>query len=122
MVLDQMCTDRRLLLVDLIRCLLLRGMAVPEVKKAITAVPAQPVMVAGVDVVWIDVEIAERKLHLALRKALADVEISEAVQELLSIHYLRLRLHHDELDGIQEGSLPLEAAKSGMPTSNAYSA
>jgi hypothetical protein len=100
-VLDQLCEDRRLLLVDLIRCLLLRGVPVPDVRKAITLTPPSLMMtVTDIDVVWIDVEMAEMRLHHALRDALADWRLSESVRELLSLHYLRVKLHHDELDDL----------------------
>jgi hypothetical protein len=100
MVIEQLCEDRRLLLVDLIRCLLLRGVPVSEVRKSITLAPVAAIPVVDVDVIWIDVEIAEKKLHGALRSALEDPMLSESVRELLSLHYLRIRLHHDELDGL----------------------
>jgi hypothetical protein len=105
-VVEQLCEDRRLLLVDLIRCLLLRGVTVPKVRKVITLVPVAVHAVVDLDVIWIDVEIAERKLHRALRNALMDPRLSDSVRELLSLHYLRFRLHHDELDGLV-GERPL---------------
>jgi hypothetical protein len=105
-VIEQLCEDRRLLLIDLIRCLLLRGVPVPEVRKLITLVPMALPTVADLDVIWIDVEIAERKLHRSLRSALVNPHLSDSVRELLSLHYLRFRLHHDELDGLA-GQRPL---------------
>jgi hypothetical protein len=120
MVIEQLCEDRRLLLVDLIRCLLLRGVPVPEVRRAITLVPTPTLTVADLDVIWIDVEIAERKLHRALRQALEDPLLSEPVRELLSLHYLRVRLHHDELDGlVDDRPLVVEPA---TPEHRAYHA
>ena len=106
MVIEQLCEDRRLLLVDLIRCLLLRGVPVPEVRKVITLLPMAMPTVTDLDVIWIDVEIAERKLHRALRSALENAHLSDSVRELLSLHYLRFRLHHDALDGLA-GQRPL---------------
>jgi hypothetical protein len=102
MVIDQLCEDRRLLLVDLVRCLLLRGVPVPEVRRAITLVPAAAMPLADLDVIWIDVEMAEKKLHDALRRALEDPRLSDSVRELLSFHYLRAKLHHDELAGLAD--------------------
>ncbi len=99
-VVEQLCEDRRLLLVDLIRCLLLRGVPVPEVRRSVTDEAMSALPVVDIDVVWIDVEIAERKLHRVLRKALEDAALSEPVRELLSLHYLRIGLHHDELVGL----------------------
>lgn len=106
MVLDQLCEDRRLLLVDLIRCLLLRGVPVPEVRRAITATPKPLFTVVDLDIRWIDVELAELKLHRALRQVLSHPALSESVRELLSLHYLRVRLHHDELAGIRDQRQP----------------
>lgn len=103
---EQLCEDRRLLLIDLIRCLLLRGVPVPEVRRSITRGPTAPFAAADIDVIWIDVEIAERKLHLALRRALNDPALTDSVRELLSLHYLRIKLHHDELEGLS-GRKPL---------------
>lgn len=100
MVIEQLCEDRRLLLVDLIRCLLLRGVPVPKVRKAVVLAPPATIPAVDVDVIWIDIEIAEKRLHQALRTALRDPRLSESVRELLSLHYLRIRLHHDELDGL----------------------
>jgi hypothetical protein len=108
MVIEQLCEDRRLLLVDLIRCLLLRGVPVPEVRKAITAAPSAAIPVIDVDVIWIDVEIAEKRLHQALRGALEDPKLSDSVRELLSLHWLRIRLHHDALDGLAAQRSSLE--------------
>jgi hypothetical protein len=102
MVVDQLCEDRRLLLVDLIRCLLLRGVPVPEVRKSITLAPPALIPVVDLDVIWIDVEIAEKKLHQALRQALRNPLLTDPVRELLSLHYLRIKLHHDELDGLAD--------------------
>jgi hypothetical protein len=103
-VIEQLCEDRRLLLIDLIRCLLLRGMPVADVRRTITSLPCTGFAAADIDVIWIDVEIAERKLHRALRAALQDQAVSDSVRELLSLHYLRIKLHHDELDGLGEHS------------------
>lgn len=100
-VVEQLCEDRRLLLIDLIRCLLLRGVPVPDVQRTITDLPGVAVpTVSDVDVIWIDVEIAERKLHKVLRRALEDPALSDPVRELLSLHFLRIKLHHDEMDGL----------------------
>ncbi len=98
MLLEQLREDRRLLLVDLVRCLLLRGLPVPEVRAAMTEVlgPADPE--DDPDLLRADLEIAERKLELALRRVLADALVSQATLELLSVHYLRLRLRLGELD------------------------
>lgn len=115
MVVEQLCEDRRLLLVDLIRCLLLRGVAEDEVRRIITDVPSLPLPAAmDVDVVWIDVEIAERKLHRALRDALEDPALSEPVCEVLSLHYLRHKLHHDELAGLGERDGLTDASRGAM--------
>lgn len=102
LVLEQGCDDRRRLLVDILRCMLLRGVPVPEARHAIT--PPPPAVLTGVDldVLWIDVEFAERKLHRAMAKAIKNPELSEPVRELLSVHYLRFKLHHDELGEIAD--------------------
>jgi hypothetical protein len=101
-VIEQLCEDRRLLLIDLIRCLLMRGVPVADVRRTITRLPCTAFAAADIDVIWIDVEIAERKLHRVLCAALQDPALSDAVRELLSLHYLRIKLHHDELDGLGE--------------------
>jgi hypothetical protein len=90
--LEQIREDRRLLLVDLVRCLLLRGLPEAEVRAAMTEVvgPADPE--AGLDLLRIDLEIAERKLDLSLRRVLADALVSQPTLELLSLHYLRLQM------------------------------
>jgi hypothetical protein len=119
MVLEQMCEDRRLLLIDLVRCLLLRGLPVPEVQESITAVPAHPATLAGVDVMWINVEFAERKLHLTLRGIIEDPAVTDPVKELLSVHYLRLKLHHDELDGVAaSGPVATDGLTNSFPSSS----
>lgn len=97
LVLEQCCDDRRRLVVDILRCLLLRGVPIPEARRAITLAPMASLMGVDVDVLWIDVEMAERKLHRAMSRALRNPALSEPVRELLSVHYLRLMLHHDEL-------------------------
>lgn len=107
-VIDQLCEDRRLLLVDLMRCLLLRGVPVPEVREAVAGGTCSALPVADIEVVWIDVEIAERRLHLVLRRALEDAALSEPVRDLLSLHYLRIKLHHDEFDRLDERSTDVE--------------
>ena len=109
-VIDQLCEDRRLLLVDLMRCLLLRGVPVPEVRETVVGEPTASLPVADIGVVWIDVEIAERNLHLVLRHTLEDNALSEPVRDLLSLHYLRIKLHHDELDGLGERGTGVERA------------
>jgi len=102
LVLDQCCDDRRRLVVDILRCLLLRGVPVPIARRAITPTSTPPFTGVDLDVLWIDVEMAERKLHRALSRALRDPTLSEPVRDLLSVHYLRLKLHHDDLDGFAE--------------------
>ena len=102
MVLDQLCEARRLLLIDLIRCLLLRGVPVPDVRKAVTAIPPSLTVCGDDAIVSADIGIAERKLHATLRRALSDPCLSEPVQELLSLHYLRFELHHDDLADIPD--------------------
>lgn len=98
---EQLAEDRRLLLVDLVRLQLLRGVPEDQVRRSITDLPAAPqhAVMAG-DVTWIDVEIAERNLHLSLLRALRDPALSEPVREALSLHYLRRKLHHDALEGL----------------------
>lgn len=109
MAIEQLCDDRRRLVIDLIRCQLLRGVPEDQVRRSITGQPAGPLhAVMDVDVVWIDVEIAERKLHMVLRRALEDPALSEPVREVLSLHYLRHKLHHDALEGLGSRGLPLE--------------
>lgn len=100
LAIEQLCEDRRLLLVDLIRCLLLRGVPVPEVRRSVVdeAMSALPIVDAAL--VWIDVEIADRRLHAMLQAGLDDPTLSEPVRELLSLHYLRLRLHRDEVEDV----------------------
>lgn len=100
MLVEQFCEDRRLLLVDLMRCLLLRGVPVPEVRRSVTDEALFALPVVDAEGVWIDVELAERRLHAVLRQALEHVNLSEPVRELLSVHYLRFRLHHDELESL----------------------
>lgn len=97
LVLEQCCDDRRRLVVDILRCLLLRGVPIPEARRAITLAPQAALMGVDLDVLWIDVEMAERKLHRAMSHALRDTALSEPVRDLLSVHYLRIKLHHDEL-------------------------
>jgi hypothetical protein len=118
MLLEQLREDRRLLLVDLVRCLLLRGLPVPEVRAAMTEVlgPADPE--GDPDLLRADLEIAERKLELALRRVLADVLVSQATLELLGPHYLRLRLRLEELEGADRrrgAALPPAAAALAVP-------
>lgn len=100
LAIDQLCEDRRLLLIDLIRCLLLRGVPVAQVRRTVTQSPSSTLAATDLDLFWIDVEIAERKLHLSLRRALKDPALSDPVRELLSLHYLRIKLHHDEFEGL----------------------
>ena len=69
LVLDQCCDDRRRLVVDILRCLLLRGVPVPIARLAITPTSRPPFTGVDLDVLWIDVEMAERKLHRALSRA-----------------------------------------------------
>lgn len=97
LVLEQCCDDRRRLVVDILRCLLLRGVPIPEARRAITLAPLCGLTGVDVDVLWIDVEMAERRLHRAMSRALRDSVLSESVRELLSVHFLRIKLHHDEL-------------------------
>jgi hypothetical protein len=106
-LLEQLREDRRLLLLDLVRCLLLRGLPVPEVRAAMTEVlgPADPE--SDPELLRADLEIAERRLELALRRALADASVSRATLELLGVHYLRLRLRLEE--GRPEPALPAAA-------------
>ena len=96
-LLERLREDRRLLLVDLVRCLLLRGLPVPAVQAVMTEVvgPAEPD--DDFDFLRVDLEIAERKLELRLRRALGDPLVSQATLELLSLHYLRLQLRLKEL-------------------------
>ena len=90
--LEQVREDRRLLLVDLVRCLLLRGLPEAEVRAAMTEVlgPSDPE--AGPELLGIDLEIAGRKLELSLRRVLAGAMVSQPTLELLSLHYLRLQM------------------------------
>jgi hypothetical protein len=102
---EQVREDRRLILVDLVRCLLLRGVPVPEVRSIMTEVlgPVDPT--AEGEVLRLDLAIAERRLELALRNALADAQMSEATLELLSVHYLRLQLRLRESDELPYAAL-----------------
>lgn len=113
MVADQICEDRRLLLIDLVRCLLLLGVPVPAVRKLITAPPPALVIDGDGDLVSADIEIAEQRLQMLLRQTLSDPLISASVQELLSLHYLRLKLHHDEIDDII--GLPIGTDPARLP-------
>ncbi len=119
MVIEQLCEDRRMLLVDLIRCLLLRGVPVPEVRRSVTDEALCALPVVDTEVVWIDVEIAERKLHHVLRQALGDAMLTDSVRELLSLHYLRIRLHHDELDGLGGRRALADLADPDLPAGHA---
>jgi hypothetical protein len=107
---EQVREDRRLILVDLVRCLLLRGVPVPEVRSLMTEVlgPVDPE--ADEEVLRLDLAIAERKLELALRNALADAQISQATLELLSFHYLRLQLRLSERDEMPYAALAFASA------------
>ena len=79
MVIEQLCGDRRLLLVDLIRCLLLRGVPEDEVHRVITEGPATPLnAVMDVDVMWIETMSALEEVEAALegiRRAAPDVPV-----------------------------------------------
>lgn len=119
LVIEQLCEDRRLLLVDLIRCLLLRGVPVPEVRRSVTDQALCALPVVDTEVVWIDVEIAERKLHRMLREALEDVSLSEPVRELLSFHYLRIGLHHDEFEDLGHRRHLADGAEPELPAGHA---
>ena len=112
MLLEQIREDHRLLLVDLVRCLLLRGTPVPEVRTVMTEVvgPVEPEV--GFDLLRFDLEIAERKLELALRRVLADTLVSQSTLELLSLHYLRLQPRLQELDELSRRPAP---AYAGLP-------
>ena len=100
--LDQLCEDRRRLAADLVRCLLLRGVPEPDVRMALTSGPHVTLTGIGLGALWIDVEIAEKKLHETLRQVLANTVLSEPVRELLSLHFLRFKLHHDQLGDLIE--------------------
>lgn len=97
--LEQVREDRRLLLVDLVRCLLLRGLPEAEVGAAMTEVlgPSDPE--AGPELLGIDLEIAGRKLELSLRRVLAGALVSQPTLELLSLHYLRLQMRPRDAAG-----------------------
>jgi hypothetical protein len=103
-LLEQVREDRRLLLVDLVRCLLLRGLPEAEVRAAMTEVvgPADPE--ADFDLLRLDLEIAERKLDLSLRRVLADALVSQPTLELLSLHYLRLQMRPKDLGPAAAGA------------------
>jgi hypothetical protein len=101
-VVDQLCDDRRRLAVDLIHCLLLRGAPVPEVREALTHAPRAPLTGVGLGALWIDVEIAEKKLHETLQDVVANAELSEPVRDMLGLHFLRFKLHHDQLDRLMD--------------------
>lgn len=111
MLLEQLREDRRLILVDLIRCLLLRGVPVPEVRALMTEMVGPVDPDAGEEVLRLDLAIAERKLELALRRALDGAQVSEPTQELLSLHYLRRQLRASELPELSAPSA-LVAAQS----------
>ena len=96
-LLEQLREDRRLLLVDLVRCLLLRGLSVPEVRAAMTEALGPDDPEVGFAFLRVDLEIAERKLELQLRRVLADALVSQPTLELLSLHYLRLQMRLREL-------------------------
>ena len=101
--LEQVREDRRLLLVDLVRCLLLRGLPEAEVRAAMTEVlgPSDPE--AGPELLGIDLEIAGRKLELSLRRVLAGALVSQPTLELLSLHYLRLQMRPRDAAGVAGG-------------------
>jgi hypothetical protein len=112
---EQVREDRRLILVDLVRCLLLRGVPVPEVRSIMTEVLG-PVDLTAEEVLRLDLAIAERRLELALRNALADAQMSEATLELLSFHYLRLQLRLRERDELPYAALGFASAQvDGAP-------
>ena len=96
-LLEQLREDRRLLLVDLVRCLLLRGLSVPEVRAAMTEALGPDDPEVGFPFLRVDLEIAERKLEFQLRRVLADALVSQPTLELLSLHYLRLQMRLREL-------------------------
>ena len=98
--------------IDLVRCLLLRGTPVPEVRAVMTEVvgPVDPEV--GFDLLRFDLEIAERKLELALRRVLADTLVSQSTLELLSLHYLRLQPRLKELEELSRRPAP---AYAGLP-------
>ena len=112
MLLEQIREDHRLLLVDLVRCLLLRGLPVPEVRAVMTEIvgPVDPEV--GFELLRFDLEIAERKLELALRRVLADTLVSQSTLELLSLHYLRLQPRLRELEELSRRPAP---APAGLP-------
>lgn len=115
LVLEQCCDDRRRLVVDILRCLLLRGVPIAEARRAITLAPPAALTGVDVDVLWIDVEMAERKLHRAMSRALVDAALSDPVRDLLSVHYLRLKLHHDELaDAAEHRVAPMEPDRTRL--------
>ena len=98
MLLEQVREDHRLLLVDLVRCLLLRGQSEASVRGAMTEVLAPAAPDEDFGLLRLDLEIAERKLELTLRRVLADAGISQPTLELLSLHYLRLKLRLKDLE------------------------
>jgi hypothetical protein len=118
-VIEQLLEDRRLLLIDLMRCLLLREVPETEVRRAVTEGAFTSLPTVDVDVAWIDVEIAERNLYLALRAALEDPTLSDAVRELLSLHYLRFKLHHDALDGFGNRRQRPDGVEAMVPAGHA---
>lgn len=97
-LLEQVRGDHRLLLVDLVRCLLLRGQPEASVRAAMTEVLAPAAADEDFGLLRLDLEIAERKLELTLRRVLADTGISQPTLELLSLHYLRLKLRLKDLE------------------------
>ena len=112
-LLERLREDRRLLLVDLVRCLLLRGLPVPRVRAAMTEVlgPADPS--TGFAALRADLELAERGLESQLRRVLADTLVSQPTLEVLSLHYLRLKMRLKEFESA--GAAP-DAGDDGAPT------
>lgn len=114
-LLERLREDRRLLLVDLVRCLLLRGLPAPEVGAAMTEVlgPADPA--AGPAALRADLGRAERGLELRLRRALADALVSRPTLEVLSLHYLRLRMRLRDLELADAASTADEGDATARP-------
>jgi hypothetical protein len=114
--LEQLREDRRLLLLDLVRCLLLRGLPEAEVRTAMTEVlrPVDPT--ANLESLRLDLALADRKLELALRRVLLEAKVSQSTLELLSLHYLRLQLHGELLEPTAETVPAMPLALAGAST------
>ena len=114
--LEQVREDRRLLLVDLVRCLLLRGLPEAEVGAAMTEVlgPSDPE--AGPELLGIDLEIAGRKLELSLRRVLAGALVSQPTLELLSLHYHRLQMRPRDAGVTAAGGVRRRQQRAPAPT------